>query len=228
MITNEKCPFNHKCAKKDVCYADTFCLKLFKMNSLWELALLTDAQRQHIQLRLDENGADRESYLYLKSIQSNIEKFIEAGDNLYIYSSTCGNGKTAWALRLLNTYLDKIWYKTDIECRALFIHVPRFLLALKDNLSEKSDYIQHIKQNILKADLVIWDEIGTKGLTSFEFENIINFVNARIDMRKSNIYTSNLQPPELLEAVGERLYSRIVNLSNKVEFVGADKRGLSV
>ena len=48
----------------------------------------------------------------------------------------------------------------------------------------------------------------------------------RIDMNKSNIYTSNMRPDELKELIGDRLYSRIVKLSTEIEFKGQDKRGL--
>ena len=79
---------------------------------------------------------------------------------------------------------------------------------------------------MLDADLVVWDEVGTKGLTQFEHENILNLINARIDLGKANIYTSNLSDAELHQAVGDRLYSRIAILSDGVELVGSDKRAL--
>ena len=82
------------------------------------------------------------------------------------------------------------------------------------------------KENVLKADLIIWDEIGSKGLTQFEHENILSYINARIDSNKSNIYTSNLTDTELHTAIGDRLASRICNLSYNYEFKGMDKRGL--
>ena len=72
----------------------------------------------------------------------------------------------------------------------------------------------------------MWDELGIKNCTQFEFENLLNMINSRIDLGKSNIYTSNLSREELLERVGERLYSRIINLSYDVELNGVDKRGL--
>ena len=99
-------------------------------------------------------------------------------------------------------------------------------LALKDNISEKSEYVQHIKENVLNADIVIWDEVGTKGLTQFEHENILNIINARIDAGKANIYTSNLNDEDLHDAVGDRLYSRIALMSDNVVLEGADKRAL--
>ena len=38
----------------------------------------------------------------------NIDKFVYKGSNLYIYSSTAGNGKTSWAFRLLRAYVNKV------------------------------------------------------------------------------------------------------------------------
>ena len=100
------------------------------------------------------------------------------------------------------------------------------LLELKNNISDRSEYAEYVKQNVQKADLVVWDEVGTKGLTQFEHENILNFVNARLDENKANIYTSNLTNDELRNALGDRLYSRIVLNSDEVELLGADKRAL--
>ena len=183
-------------------------------------------QRKHIALRIDEDGTDGEAFSRLKAIENNIEAFVDGGNNLYLHSTTCGNGKTAWALRLLQSYVGKIWFKSDLRCRVLFINVPRFILALKDSISETNDYIQHIKKNIFTADLVVFDEIGTKALTTWEHEQILNLVNTRIDMNKSNIYTSNLTGLELREKVGDRLYSRIMNLSVDIELFGSDKIGV--
>ena len=127
---------------------------------------------------------------------------------------------------MIQAYFNKIWIKTDLTCKALFINVPRFLLALKDNISDKNDYVQHIKDNVLICDLVVWDEVGLKNLTSFEHENILSLINARLDLGKANIYTSNLNLNELHESLGDRLYSRIVNYSENITLHGADKRAL--
>ena len=76
--------------------------------------------------------------------------------------------------------------------------------------------------------MVVFDEVGTKDLSVFEHENILSIINTRIDNDKSNIYTSNLSPMELRARVGDRLYSRIVNMSIDVELHGADKRSLTI
>ena len=230
MILSKDCYIYNNCKKfnNNDCHIedDSFCIKLFKLDYLYNESLLTPQQREYKALRIDADGTDREEFLQLKNIESNIEKFVLDGNSLYIYSHNCGNGKTAWSIRLLQAYFNAIWYKCDLNCKALFINVPRFLLSLKDSISNENKYIEHIKANILSADIVVWDEIGTKAVTQFEHEHLLSLINARIDSNKSQIFTSNLEPIELKEAVGERLYSRVINLSTIIQLKGADKRGL--
>lgn len=230
MILSNECFLYDACKKfkSGNCSIESpeFCIKLFKLDYLYRESLLSEQQRKYAALRIDADGTDREEFVQLKNIEANIEEFVNTGGSLYIYSSTCGNGKTAWSIRLIQSYFNAIWHKCDLNCKALFINVPRFLLSLKDNITSKNEYIEHIKANILNADLVVWDEIGTKAITNFEHEHLLSLVNSRIDSNKAQIFTSNLAPLALKEAVGERLYSRVVNLSTVLEFKGADKRGL--
>ena len=225
MENKRNCFLYEECNHRD-CNED-FCMRLYKLDYLYNLALLSQQQRKHLDLVVDEDGTDVEEFQNLKSIENNILRFVENGDNLYIHSRICGCGKTSWALRMIQAYFNKIWNPSGLVCRALFINVPRFLIELKDNISSKSEYITHIKENVLNCDLVVWDEIGSKGLSSFEHENILNLLNARLDMGKANIYTSNLTNEELHESVGDRLYSRIVNNSIDIQLNGADKRGIN-
>ena len=228
MILSNDCFCKDTCLKfkRGQCTDNTFCIKLFKLHKLYEDALVSQKQCQHVNLRIDADGTDRDAFQRLKTIESDVVNFVNNGSNLYLYSTICGNGKSSWALRILQAYFNKIWPSATIECKALFINVPKFFLSLKDNISNHNDYIQHIKDNVADCDLVIWDDIGTKVGTEFEIENLLNIINNRIDNGKSNIYTSNMNPEQLKERVGERLYSRIVNLSTNIELHGMDKRGL--
>ncbi len=230
MITSFNCWLGSTCnklKKTNECQEnDIFCIKLFKLNQLYELALITDSQRKHLNLRLDENKIDEHVFRKLKDIQENIEQFVLNGNNLYIYSSITGNGKTAWSLRLIQSYFNSIWYKSDIDCKGLFVNVPRYLLAIKDNISQFNEYAHNIKNRIYTADLVIWDDIGTKSATSFEHETLLSIIDTRMNNNKSNIFTSNITPDSLKSFAGDRLYSRIINYSDCLEFKGEDKRRL--
>ena len=148
MIENKNCWLKDNCNK---CDCNGFCMRLYKLDFLYEQALISLMQRRHLTLRIDNNGTDEEKFSELKNIENNIEEFVSKGDNLYIHSSIAGNGKTSWALRMVEAYFNKIWHKTSLSCKALFINVPSFLLALKDNITTKSEYIKHIKEKYIKS-----------------------------------------------------------------------------
>lgn len=218
------CPFYDSCNHRD---CNTFCLKEYKANYYFDAGLIPENRRNKPPLRTDADGRDVEAFNYLKSIEdNNIEDFVRNGDNLYIYSPIAGNGKTSWAFRLLRAYIDKVWHKKEMKPIVLFIGVPRFLLELKANISQKSEYIEHIENCVLDCDLVVWDDIGSKNGTEFEVSHLLSIIDTRINNGKSNIYTSNLDKGELHNILGDRLYSRIYNYSKCIEFVGRDKRGI--
>jgi DNA replication protein DnaC len=106
--------------------------------------------------------------------------------------------------------------------------VPRFLLALKDNITAENSYVEYIKENVFEADLVIWDDIAAKMGSEFELTHLLNIIDNRLALGKSNIYTSNLNRQQLYTALGERLTSRIANMSIDIELFGSDKRNLKV
>ena len=203
------------------------CLKLYIIEKLKDEALLTEDQRKPVSLRLDSSKVDKESFDRLKVIEKNIVKYVQGGNNLYICSSITGNGKTSFSLKLLNAYLENIWYKSGATCHGLFINVPSFFFAMKENFDKKLDVVEHIKNNITSADLIVWDDIATKGLTPFETELLLSYISNRISCGKSNIYTSNAVGQVLRDCVGDRLYSRIWNRSEIVVFNGVDKRGMA-
>ena len=221
-----KCFLFDRCNHKD-CDKD-FCLRKYKMDTLYSAALMTESQKQHVILKIDPDGTDLEQFQKLAAIEQDIVKFISEGKNLYLHSANCGNGKSSWSIRLVEAYFDKIWARTDGKCRVLFISVPRFLLALKDNITTRSSYVDYIKDNVLEADLVIWDDIAAKMGSEFELTHLLNIIDNRLALGKSNIYTSNLNRQQLYTALGERLTSRIANMSTDIELFGADKRFLKL
>ena len=214
------------CNRKD-CNKD-FCIRKYKMDSLYSAALVTESQKQHIQLNIDQDGTDLDQFKQLAELERDILSFVNSGKNLYLHSSNCGNGKSSWSLRFIEAYLNKIWARTELGCKALFISVPRFLLSLKDSISNKNAYADYIKNNVLDADLVVWDDIAAKMGSEFELTHLLNIIDNRLSLGKSNIYTSNLNRAQLSNALGDRLTSRIANMSIDIELHGTDKRCLKM
>ena len=226
MILSKECYLKDTCKKfregYDCQTNDEYCPRLHKLDYLYDQSLLSFPQRQLVKINRDT--ADKAEYDKLDKILKNIDEFVNNGSSLYLYSEKCGNGKTTWAIRFIQVYFNKIWPSSDLVCRALFINVPKYLIELKKNISSKSEYIEHINKNILTADLVVWDEIGSKAGTEYEIENLLNLINSRLDLGLCNIYTSNLGvKDDLSAALGPRLASRI-SLSVRIHFDAGDYR----
>lgn len=225
-FNKENCWYKEVCPLVNTCECGSQCIKYKKMDYLANMALLTKKQQHPIKLYVED--IDEQAYERLNEIKMNARTFVENSGNLLIFSKTVGNGKTGWSLKILMNYFNQIWASTDFTCRGLFINVPRFLNELKENIRESSEYIEHIKENILDADLVVWDEVGLKDLTTYEHDYLFSYINARLDNGKSNIFTSNLDTNELEQTLGVRLFSRVVNTSECIELKGSDKRGLNI
>jgi len=220
-----KCWLYNNCNHKD-CDKD-FCLRRYKLNSLYDAALISDAQRKHITLYIDQDATDLEEFRTLADIEKNILSFVESGQNLYIHSSNCGNGKTSWSLRLVEAYMNRIWPGADLGCHALFISVPKFLASLKDNISNRNEYAIYIREQAINAELVVWDDIAAKSGSDYDMDQLLRLIDDRCANKKANIFTSNLNAREIETALGSRLASRICRSSLDVEFHGADKRGFA-
>ena len=222
----DKCFLYNNCNHKD-CNKD-FCLRKYKLEYLFANSLLPKNLYERQDLFIDDDNTDLEEFTKLSQIEKNIVKFVEEGKNLYLYSTNCGNGKTSWAVRFIQSYLNKIWASSTLKCRALFIYVPAFLAATKDFDNKNNEYLDFIKANVLNADLVIWDDLASKKnpLSDYEITQLLNVINSRVLYGKSNIYTSNICPENLAEAAGERLASRVANASILIELKGKDKRTL--
>jgi DNA replication protein DnaC len=221
-----ECNYRNNCNGRD-CDKD-FCMKKCRLDCLYDNSQLTAVQRQLKVLYIDQDGTDRDEFTKLSQIEKEVVRFVTEGHNLYIHSYICGNGKTSWALRILTSYFNKIWHKSNLGCQGLFISVPRYLLELKSNITNYSAYADFINKNVLEADIVVWDDIAAKTGSEFELNHLFNLINTRLDLGKCNIFTSNLGKKELSSALGERLASRIGNKSIEIELHGADKRALGL
>ena len=218
----EKCWYLPICDKQK---CNDFCIRHYKMSTLVNMSLLEGKQRYSIPLTPDK--CDYDAFVRLRDIKNNIGKFVADGKNLLIYSKNTGNGKTEYSKKLLLSYLDSVWSTSDFVPRALFISMPKFITAMKENISKPNEYYQYINENIYKVDLVVWDEINYKEWTQFEQDYMLNVLSDRIAVGKSNIYTTNYSLEEIEKRLGTRLASRIIGASECIEFKGADKRGFN-
>lgn len=170
---------------------------------------------------------DEDVFLELKDIKDNIKQFVDKGNNLLIYSSNVGNGKTTLSTKMIKEYINSVSnIKFKNNCPALFINVTNFLnekkLAITDSSLQSKVY--DTEQKILSANLVVFDDIGVKNISDYDLGALYYWIDYRTNNLKSCIYTSNLQPSSLKKVLDDRLYSRIVNYSILKEIKDGDSR----
>lgn len=169
-----------------------------------------------------EAGEDYEEYVKLADIKDNIIDYVKYGMNLYICSSNTGNGKTSWAIKLMLKYFDEIWAGNGFKTRGLFVHVPTLLLKLKNF---KEPLSEEYKRDLLDCDLVIWDDIAGIELSSYDYSQLLMYIDGRILCDKANIFTSNSESLEATtKLIGVKLASRIYSTSDIIRFTGKDRR----
>ena len=183
------------------------CIRYKLMYSLFKQSNLPEALWNYKELICHEK--DLQVYKQLQAKSDAILNFIESGNNLYIYSENCGNGKTTWAIRLMYSYFDKIWHKSCFDCKALFVSVPKFLYNCKRSISQDVKGFEELCNLISEVDLVIWDDIGEMKASDYEHQILFQYIDDRINSKKSNIYTSNKNKEQLEDVLGVRLASRI-------------------
>lgn len=158
----------------------------------------------------------------LYQLKDNIYDFVANGNNLYITSEITGNGKTSWAIKLLHKYFEKVWEGNCLKVRGMFVHVPTFLLDVKNFKSPLNpEYIKYLKT----CDLIVWDDIACEMLSNYDITQLTALIDGRILAEKSNIYTGNIvNEDDMKDILGDRLASRIYKASTVIELVGGDKR----
>ena len=172
-------------------------------------------------------SSDKEAYQRLYEIGNNILSFVSEGNNLMIWSNEVGTGKTLMATKLAEQYILKRNENNRATDCALFINVGDLLFYKKDSFNNvvSQKMIWDLEEKIKDCKLVVWDDIGTKGMSEFDKEYLIVLLNHRLnDLHKSNIYTTNLNENQLREVIGSRLTSRLREDTEIIELKGGDKR----
>lgn len=216
---NNKCWYKETCTNTE-CNED--CIRYLEMKYLMDNSNIPVSRQFPTSLYPDK--CDYDKFVELSSIKDNIVEFVESGNNLYIGSKYTGNGKTSWAIKLMLRYFNEIWAGNGFRVRGIFLHIPTFLTKLKQ-FNTKDEEFEELQKNIDKADLVIWDDIASTGLSQYDHAQLLTYIDQRILNCKSNIFTGNVDNlQEIQNLLGNRLASRVYNSSKVIIFNGKDRR----
>lgn len=216
--------FYTNCAKRGEGCAEA-CPRLSQMAFLFESAELPKNRRKPIRLIPDE--CDVKAFDRLKEISLSARSFVEAGGSLFVCGNVTGNGKTSWAIKIMQNYFNQVWAGNNYRPRGLFVSVPALLNLQSMGFSDR-DSMERLGEFVAKAcavDLVVWDDIACSEMTKAQQNLLQGVLDSRLACGYANVYTGNMRGMPLKAAVGQRLFSRICNGSEVVYLAGRDMRG---
>lgn len=149
-----------------------------------------------------------------------IDKFDDSNEKNLLFTGNTGLGKTFLSNCIAKELLDN--HKT-----VLYQTAPIMLDSIIDFRFGKSNS-QNFYNEILNANLLIIDDLGTESLNSLKFTELFNIINTRL-LNQNNqitktIISTNLSLEALFNTYDERIVSRLVGNYNICRFFGDDIR----
>ena len=183
-------------------------------------------------LNLYSDVANKEKYNSTTSPRKNMENikkvtlnFVDNFDDENVknllFSGGTGLGKTYLSNCIVSSLLNK--GKTVIYQTA-----PVMLDKLIAEMFDKNNVSNSFSENLLTADLLVIDDLGTETMNSLKFSELYKIINTRL-LNQNNkvtktIISTNLSLQQLFETYDERLVSRFVGHYDIFKFFGEDIR----
>lgn len=148
-----------------------------------------------------------------------------------------GTGKTQSAITVLNEYLlervklhvsgqqrieyNPVYFLKSTELQTVFNSQFRGTYQMQEDASKK---YYAVKDRAKTVDLLVFDDVATKGTTEAYTEELYEIIDHRATEELATIFTSNVPLSEIAELLGDRIASRIEGMTVPVEFKGKDWR----
>lgn len=157
--------------------------------------------------------------LILNIVQNFLTNFDNPNEKNLLFTGNTGLGKTF----ISNCIAKSIMEKGKI---VLYQTAPAMLDNIIDYRFGKTSSDNY--KNIIEADLLIIDDLGTETMNNLKFTELFNVINTRLlNQNKRGIKTiisTNLTLQNLFSIYDERIVSRIVGYYNICKFFGEDIR----
>ena len=150
----------------------------------------------------------------VRSFVRDIDENPDTGRGLWL-TGGYGTGKTALAMIVSRAAIDAGRSVAIYSC-------PRLLNMIRESIDGGG--VIDFLDRIAAADLLHIDDLGAEHRTDWVLEQLYTIINARYQDERSIIVTSNLDPLELGEQLGERIVSRLEGACELLPFYGADAR----
>ena len=147
-----------------------------------------------------------------------IEGNLDAGRGLW-FMGDVGTGKTTLAMLASKAALD--------TGRSVAIYsLPRLLAEIRKTFDESSErsYLE-LLERLSAVDLLHVDDVGAEKTSEWVLEQLYAIVNARYEDERAVVITTNLDPEQLREQIGERTVSRLIEIcGDPLPMFGSDRR----
>jgi DNA replication protein DnaC len=157
------------------------------------------------------------------SVVSQVRRFtrdvdgsLDEGRGIWFFGDV-GTGKTTLAM-----LVSKAALAAGRTC-AIY-SLPRLLNVLRDAIGNDESTLE-LLDRLNSVDLLHLDDVGAENSSDWVLEQLYSIINTRYEDQKSLVITTNLQPDELSEQIGERTVSRIIEIcGDPLPLFGADRR----
>lgn len=183
---------------------------------------LTDKQREQLPDRyrnkrfhdFDTKGYDNQAYIDKIIDRLNEINPRQMSKGLYIQGGV-GRGKTLFASCIFNIFIE------EMEVR--FIKTSNLIGKIIDSFNGKAFDVDKYKE----AEFLILDDLGVEKTTEFAEGVLFGIIDYRYERKLPTVITSNIALDDLAKAYpknGERMASRLMEMTPVLPLIGADRR----
>lgn len=142
----------------------------------------------------------------VNSLKYFAENFKSMKNESFILFSHPGTGKTLFVSAVVN-------YLISNMTTAIFVTVPDLLSQIRASYNKEYGYTENnILSGLLECDLLVLDDMGSEKGSDWASEKLFQIINSRYNNMKSIIFTTNCNNELLRNKVGNRIFSRIMEM----------------
>lgn len=156
------------------------------------------------------------AYKMAKDYVENFGIYKREGKGLLL-SSIPGTGKTHLCGAITNELLKNL---TSV----IFVVVPELLQHIRNTYGKGTETEAQIMYGLSECDLLILDDIGAEKKSDWTMEKLFTVIDSRYRNNQPIIFTTNCDSDDLEERIGERTFSRIMEICNPVKLTCDDYR----
>ena len=160
---------------------------------------------------------NRQQVRLCKSYADRFEQMLEKNQGLLLHGNV-GTGKSYLSACIANSIMERL----HSVCATSMVKI----MDLARDFKEK-DTLANLEAKMMKADLLILDDLGTESNSSFASEIVYRVIDGRYRIKKPMVITTNLtleQMQNCLDLDKKRVYDRILEVCYPMQFTGKSFR----